>query len=177
MYQDSQPAISPNKTQFSNMSAAIEQFRVRHRQRCRVQQQQHKELNAKSLEVEEGRTRKIPANWRQKQEQAKSRYGCEDGNWPKAAGTEMYIGFNAFDFSSCPEALYDMEELEDNQPAPFRDNQQLNYMPTSTSTSLWGLLTLRQSSGPSPFDLQVRSVPEQYANYDERRRAVCYKLQ
>ncbi|EGZ29695.1 hypothetical protein PHYSODRAFT_475058 [Phytophthora sojae] len=160
-----QPSILPSNAQFSSASAAIEQFRLRQRQLCRGQQQQ-KQSNAGSLEVENGRTRKIPANWRRKQEQTThSRYGYEDGNWPKAAGTEMYIGFNAFDFSSCPEALSDMEQQQ----------------PTSTTVGLMGVQGFQQPSSltrPSSFDMQAtRSAPEHYATYDERRRALYYQSQ
>ncbi|KAG6617128.1 uncharacterized protein IUM83_04852 [Phytophthora cinnamomi] len=184
MVQVSQPAISPSNNQFSSSSAAIEQFRIRHRQLCRGQQQQQlkQQRYAESLEVEEGRARKISANWRQKQkqEQAQSRYGYEDGNWPKAAGTEMHIGFNAFDFSSCPEAFYDLEEQEDNQAASCKGSQQPQQhgatLGALTSASSWGLQSFRHPGGiirSTPFDLQAtRNAPDHHANNDERRRAL-----
>ncbi|KAK1947498.1 hypothetical protein P3T76_001508 [Phytophthora citrophthora] len=66
--------------------------------------------NGESLDVEGGRTRKVSAKWRQRQHQAQRGLGFDDGIWPVSAGTEMHIGFNAFDFSACPEAFDEEEE-------------------------------------------------------------------
>ncbi|GMF64542.1 unnamed protein product [Phytophthora lilii] len=63
-----------------------------------------------ALDVDEGRTRKISAKWRQKQQETHIRHQFDDGIWPQAAGTEMHLGFNAFDFSASPEAFYDEPE-------------------------------------------------------------------
>ncbi|GMF64540.1 unnamed protein product [Phytophthora lilii] len=77
-------------------------------------------IKIESLDEDEGRTRKIPAKWRQKHEQRQQQQRqvssnfFDDGIWPESDGTEMHLGFNAFDFSASPEAFYDeTEELDD----------------------------------------------------------------
>ncbi|GMF39604.1 unnamed protein product [Phytophthora fragariaefolia] len=174
MFKVSPPAISPSNSQFSNASAVIEQFRIRHRQLSRGQQHQKLPSNTgESLEVEDGRARKVPANWREKHERSRSAHGHEDGNWPKPAGTEMHIGFNAFDFSSCPEALYDMEEQSDNLAATPESNQQQYHVET-TSGSVWGIEHQCGFIRSSAFELMAtqQKTPGHGTNCDGRRRAL-----
>ncbi|GMF17438.1 unnamed protein product [Phytophthora lilii] len=126
MFAVSQTRISPNNKEAS----AIEQYRACHRRICRDERQFACSTSSavESLDVDEGRTRKVSAKWRLKRQlQSQSSVGYDDGNWPKAAGTEMHIGYNAFDFSSCPEALYDMEVPQSQGAAelsPSENNQQ-----------------------------------------------------
>eukprot|EP00644_Phytophthora_capsici_P004500 jgi/Phyca11/111136/e_gw1.19.296.1 len=85
----------------------IEKFRARHRRLCRVQQQcLSPNSSIESLDVDDGRRRKVSAKWRQRQ-QTQHCNQLDDGYWPKSAGTEMHLGFNAFDFSASPEGFYD----------------------------------------------------------------------
>jgi hypothetical protein len=86
----------------------IERFRARHRRMARGQQQPAS-VRVESLDVDDGRTRKISATWRQRQQLAQRNH-FDDGIWPQSAGTEMHLGFNAFDFSSSPEAFCDDTE-------------------------------------------------------------------
>ncbi|OWZ02303.1 hypothetical protein PHMEG_00026157 [Phytophthora megakarya] len=96
---------------FSDEAAEIERFRARHRRLCRQQHVPVSTSNVEALDADDGRTRKISAKWRQKQ-QTQHRNQNEDGVWPQSAGTEMHMGFNAFDFASSPEAFYDKEPVE-----------------------------------------------------------------
>ncbi|KAK1945467.1 hypothetical protein P3T76_002515 [Phytophthora citrophthora] len=90
-------------------ASEIEKFRARHRRLCRVQQQSlSPSPRIESLDVDDGRRRKTSAQWRQKKQNCNQ---LDDGYWPKSAGTEMHLGFNAFDFSASPEGFYD-EALE-----------------------------------------------------------------
>ncbi|GMF49242.1 unnamed protein product [Phytophthora fragariaefolia] len=72
-----------------------------------------------ALDEDEGRARKISAKWRLKQQHDQLCRQLEDGYWPKSAGTEMHLGFNAFDFSSSPEAFNDevKEPVEEIGPS------------------------------------------------------------
>ncbi|EGZ29697.1 hypothetical protein PHYSODRAFT_414371, partial [Phytophthora sojae] len=82
----------------------VERLRARQRRMHPINQRQDHSVRssrAASLDEHEGRRRKISANWSRKQEHNKSH---DDGNWPLPAGTEMHMGYNAFDFSTCPEA-------------------------------------------------------------------------
>ncbi|KAG1711404.1 hypothetical protein DVH05_008656 [Phytophthora capsici] len=105
------PPVNVGKTKFSKEELEIERFRAHHRCTHRGHQSNAMDnRNAESLDVEGGRVRKVSAKWRQRQHQTQRGLGFDDGIWPVSAGTEMHIGFNAFDFSACPEA-FEGEEL------------------------------------------------------------------
>ncbi|KAL3674830.1 hypothetical protein V7S43_000757 [Phytophthora oleae] len=124
--------VSVDKTKFSKKVPEIERFRAHHR--CIHRGHQPTVMgnrNAESLDVEGGRTRKVSAKWRQRQHQAQRGLGFDDGIWPVSAGTEMRIGFNAFDFSACPEA-FNAEE-EPSVPMPQSTTGSRTHMLTSST--------------------------------------------
>ncbi|KAG6614771.1 uncharacterized protein IUM83_04116 [Phytophthora cinnamomi] len=103
-----QLAPSSDARKASQSASEVERFRAPHRRLCR-DQLRPAALSPKvePLDQDEGRTRKISTKWRQKQQHDRLCSQFEDGYWPQSAGTEMHLGFNAFDFSSSPEAFYD----------------------------------------------------------------------
>ncbi|KAL3656886.1 hypothetical protein V7S43_018226 [Phytophthora oleae] len=101
------PTLPSDRRRNSLPAPNIEKFRARHRRLCRVQQQAVSPNSMiESQDVDDGRRRKISVKWRQKQ-QTQHCNQFDDGYWPKSAGTEMHLGFNAFDFSASPEGFYD----------------------------------------------------------------------
>ncbi|KAG7389569.1 hypothetical protein PHYPSEUDO_010214 [Phytophthora pseudosyringae] len=161
-------ALPSDSGQFSEEAAEIERFRARHRRMCRGQQQAATATapSIEALDVDDGRTRKISAKWRLKQQQTQRRNRHEDGLWPQSAGTEMHIGFNAFDFSSSPEAFYDEPEeakasSSAQEDAEERRRQHMAEVATQVtamgfnSASLWeqSFPGLRQPGGP------IRQLP------------------
>ncbi|EGZ16883.1 hypothetical protein PHYSODRAFT_503501 [Phytophthora sojae] len=121
MFQFTAPALPCGGIQTNRSASEVERFRARHRRLCRGQPQSAAlSLSSKvdAPDEDEGRKRKISANWRQKQRQDRLCSQFEDGYWPKSAGTEMHLGFNAFDFSSSPEAFCDepVEPVEEKKP-------------------------------------------------------------
>ncbi|KAF4148116.1 hypothetical protein GN958_ATG02703 [Phytophthora infestans] len=103
------PSLSSGPN-FSRELLEVERFRARHRRLCRGQQAALPVSRIEALDVEEDRTRKIPANWRQKQQQAQTLNHFDDGYWPESAGTEMHLGYNAFDSTASPEGFCDDTE-------------------------------------------------------------------
>ncbi|KAE8915687.1 hypothetical protein PF005_g22055 [Phytophthora fragariae] len=96
----------------------VERFRARHRRLCR-DHHENSPPNAKieSLDEDDGRTRKISAKWRERRLLQQTWHQHEDGYWPKSAGTEMHLGFNAFDFTASPEAFNN----EPDDPIEIKD--------------------------------------------------------
>ncbi|KAG7379909.1 hypothetical protein PHYPSEUDO_008031 [Phytophthora pseudosyringae] len=120
MFQFMTPALPSGGPRTSLPASEIERFRARHRRLCRGQQAASPSSSRiEALDVDEGRTRKISANWRHKQQQTQLRNQFDDGYWPKSAGTEMHLGFNAFDFSASPEAFCDDAEESVATEAPI----------------------------------------------------------
>ncbi|KAG3118338.1 hypothetical protein PI124_g1343 [Phytophthora idaei] len=104
------PAPPSYGAKFSEEAVEIERFRARHRRMCRGQQNNSlTTARIEALDVDDGRTRKISAKWRQKQQHCSQ---PDDGMWSQSTGTEMDVGFNAFDFSSAPGAFYDEEPAQ-----------------------------------------------------------------
>ncbi|KAG1686521.1 hypothetical protein DVH05_006487 [Phytophthora capsici] len=159
---------------------------------CRGQQSNAATSSIEALDVDDGRTRKISAKWRQKQQQQRNSH--DDGIWPQSAGTEMHMGFNAFDFSSSPEAFYeDTEELVKARPEmPVEDEEEKRRQHMANvakqvtamgfnSASLWeqSFPGLRQPGGP------IRQLPayghgsmnqslwRPPVTYEDQRRALC----
>ncbi|CAI5701677.1 hypothetical protein KXD40_002879 [Peronospora effusa] len=89
-------------------SSEIERFRARQRRRCRGQAVATSRMKMEKLDIDNGRSRKISANWQQQRIQCCNQ--DDDGIWSRSAGTEMHLGYNAFDFSASPEAFYDVPE-------------------------------------------------------------------
>ncbi|ETI45917.1 hypothetical protein F443_09627 [Phytophthora nicotianae P1569] len=111
MFQFISPSPLPSDgPKISRQVSEIERFRARHRRLCRGQQTALPGSRIEALDVDEGRTRKIPANWRKKQQQAQARNNLDDGYWPESAGTEMHLGYNAFDSIASPEGFFDETE-------------------------------------------------------------------
>ncbi|KAL4173390.1 hypothetical protein KRP22_005346 [Phytophthora ramorum] len=108
MLQFISPTVGPK---LDDEAVEIERFRARHRRLLRHQAQQFTPSSkVEDLDVDDGRKRKISANWRLKQQQTQVSIQQGDGHWPASAGTEMLMGFNAFDFSASPEAFYGEQE-------------------------------------------------------------------
>ncbi|KAK1945468.1 hypothetical protein P3T76_002516 [Phytophthora citrophthora] len=155
--------LPSDSEKFSQEAAEIEKFRARHRRMRRGQQLNAATSNIEALDVDDGRTRKISAKWRQKQQQQRNSH--DDGIWPQSAGTEMHMGFNAFDFSSSPEAFCDdTEELVETLPVEDEEEKRRQHMADVgkqvtamgfNSASLWeqSFPGLRQPGGP------IRQLP------------------
>ncbi|CAI5700974.1 hypothetical protein KXD40_008468 [Peronospora effusa] len=79
--------------QRNDEAADIEQFRTLHRRLFRIQ---HELLKTEALDEDDGRKRKISANWHQKQQQARTNKLQNDGQWLPAAGTNTMVHSNAF---------------------------------------------------------------------------------
>ncbi|KAH7488734.1 hypothetical protein KRP22_008624 [Phytophthora ramorum] len=188
MFQHSPPSISPSGTKSTQESADIERFRARHRRMCRGSQYGSITTSqVESLNADEGRTRKVSAKWRQKQ----NRSGFDDGNWPVSAGTEMHIGFNAFDFSASPEAFFEEEaEASVESKAPSYEDNQQGWLVSAekevttmgfNSASMWGPIGLRLSTGSmrsaSVNQSGVWGAPVHFASNDEQQRALYDKPQ
>lgn len=112
-------------SQINDEAAEIERFRARHRRLLRTQQQQFSpaSLKVEDLDEDDGRKRKISANWHLKQQQARASKLQDDSHWRQSAGAEMLAGLNAFDFSTSPEAFY-----EDPCAAVQNDTQRQQHM-------------------------------------------------
>ncbi|OWZ08733.1 hypothetical protein PHMEG_00018676 [Phytophthora megakarya] len=87
-----------------NDSSEIERLRARHRLLSRRQQNSTPVATIEDLDVDEGRRRKVSAKWRQQQ---------SDDHWVEATHSETHTSFNAFNFSSCPEAFDQPSTLTD----------------------------------------------------------------
>ncbi|RLN37087.1 hypothetical protein BBJ28_00007941 [Nothophytophthora sp. Chile5] len=175
--------------------AEIERFRARQRKLRRVQRQPE-QLSSKveDLDVHEGRTRKIPAKWRQQQQQQQqqqySNQQHDDGDWPVSAGTEMHMGFNAFDFSASPEAFFEPEQqqLEAEGQGLYDDSNSNNDTPekpqSSKTKSLWerrftGHHQLQEPERPKPklgHDA-LWGAPAHFATYGAQRQALYHQPQ
>ncbi|KAH7484169.1 uncharacterized protein KRP23_3240 [Phytophthora ramorum] len=112
--------------QFSPDVVEIERFRACHRRHRRNQQLNvAPSSNVEDLDVDEGRTRKTPAKWRERRQQQHQQLPVnhqEDGIWPESAGTEMHLGFNAFDFAASPECFVDeVEQPEESKALPSHE--------------------------------------------------------
>ncbi|KAE8915688.1 hypothetical protein PF003_g78 [Phytophthora fragariae] len=121
------PLESVSTASTRRSASEIERFRARHRRLCRESAALSLSPKVEALDEDGGRTRKISANWRQKQQRDRLCSEFEDGYWPKSAGTEMHLGFNAFDFSSSPEAFYDEPEEPVEEKAPAYEPDQLPF--------------------------------------------------
>jgi hypothetical protein len=160
-------------------AAKLEEYRARLRRSSRKPNQNWSgSAQVDSLDVEGGRARKIPAKWRRNEQR---RTGVDDGHWPQAAGTEMHVGYNAFDFSSCPEAFEDVGE----PASPFIQPQQMSSVEKEvtsmrfTSAAMWGssvpgtLGGSKQHAAPDQNDM--RRPPLHSVSIDERCRALYYQ--
>ncbi|GMF20932.1 unnamed protein product [Phytophthora fragariaefolia] len=165
-------------------AAEIERFRARHRRLCRGQQPDAPSAQVEDLDVDDGRTRKVSAKWRQQQQQLQVPVSnqFDDANW--AADAEMHAGFNAFDFSASPEAFGEQQQQSN---APREDNQLEQDQDEGgafKSTSLWErrFTGVRQPGGPSR---QLPTLgkdalwggPVHYVTHDAQRRALFYQPQ
>ncbi|KAL4105408.1 hypothetical protein PRIC1_003473 [Phytophthora ramorum] len=190
-----QPLVGPK---LSDEAAEIERFRARHR---RLQRDQTLLSTPSSkvgpLDVDDGRTRKISAKSRQKQQQMQLKSQQDDGNWPVAAGTEMHVGFNAFDFSASPEAFQEDPELHvesKSEPLDEKSEQKQKERMAGVakqvmsmgfnSAILWERRFPDQRQ-PGRFIRQlptfgqssVWSAPVHYATPNDQRRALYYQPQ
>ncbi|GMF30102.1 unnamed protein product [Phytophthora fragariaefolia] len=92
----------------------IELFRSRQRLQSRgLPPDSPPSARTDDLAMLEPRRRKTPAKWWHQQQQIGGQH--EDGRWPEPAGTEMRVGFNAFDSSASPEVFG-----QSRQPAAAR---------------------------------------------------------
>ncbi|KAE9046368.1 hypothetical protein PR003_g5544 [Phytophthora rubi] len=166
---------------FSEEAAEIERFRARHRRLCRGQTPDvTPSPQVEDLDVDDGRTRKISAKWRQQQQQQQQvppvSNQTDDANW--ATDSEMSMGFNAFDFSASPEAFYESEQQQEES------NNQEEQDDAFKSASLWErrFPGLRQPGGP------IRQLPTlgqdalwggpaHYATQEAQRRVLYYQPQ
>jgi hypothetical protein len=157
----------------ANQEAAdIERFRARHRRLCRGQKPEATPSpQVEDLDVEDGRTRKVSAKWRQQQQRQIPVSNQFDD-------AEMHMGFNAFDFSASPEAFGETAQQQQQQEsrAPLcPDNQD-----GVTSSSLWGR---RKQPGTPARELPTLGQdalwggPVHYANREAQRRALYYQPQ
>ncbi|KAE9283127.1 hypothetical protein PF008_g27478 [Phytophthora fragariae] len=196
------PLESVSTASTRRSASEIERFRARHRRLCRESAALSLSPKVEALDEDGGRTRKISANWRQKQQRDRLCSEFEDGYWPKSAGTEMHLGFNAFDFSSSPEAFYDEPEepMEEKAPAyepdqvPFKvlppqlpvepssdeDVQQRQHM-TEVAKQVTAMgfngasLWQRRFPGLGPIQQLSTFGPVHYATIGDQRQALYYQ--
>ncbi|KAG2844791.1 hypothetical protein JG687_00003132 [Phytophthora cactorum] len=159
-------------------AADIERYRARHRRMCRGQQlDATPSPQVEDLDVEDGRTRKISAKWRQ-QTQPQQVPVCNQFH----DGAEMHMGFNAFDFSASPEAFNATgQQMESKAASPScQDNQDTG----DKNNSLWErrFPGLRQPGRP------VKQLPTlgqdalwggrvHYTTQDAQRQTLYYQPQ
>ncbi|KAG6620072.1 uncharacterized protein IUM83_05768 [Phytophthora cinnamomi] len=174
---------------FGEQAAEIERFRARHRRLCRGQQPMDATHSpqVEDLDVEDGRTRKISAKWRQQQQQQQQQVPPVSNQFDDAS-CGMHVGFNAFDFSASPEAFYESEQQQQHESSASscEDNQLEQDQQSSAfnSASLWErrFPGLRQPGEP------VRQLPTlgqdalwggpvHYASHEAQRRALYYQPQ
>ncbi|EEY54930.1 uncharacterized protein PITG_08502 [Phytophthora infestans T30-4] len=99
----------------------IERFRARHRRLLRRQQQQHSPAKVKDLDEDDGRRRKVSANWRRKQQE--QQHQSDDSHWCQSMSAGD--GFNAFDFSTSPEAFHDEPDIPLQSCVALQDEQRM----------------------------------------------------
>ncbi|KAL3670474.1 hypothetical protein V7S43_004793 [Phytophthora oleae] len=99
---------------FGEEAAEIERFRARHRRLLRARQQQVPS-SVESLDENDGRRRKISSKWRQKQQNSQ-----QNETWRQPVSS-----FNAFDFSTSPEAFCDESEAPVGPCATLQDEQHM----------------------------------------------------
>ncbi|CAI5716654.1 unnamed protein product [Peronospora destructor] len=106
MFQYLTSMLPSSGPKFGSEVSEIERFRACQRHLYRGQAVATSLTKIEKLDIDNGRTRKISAN--------RQRVQCcsedDDGIWPKSAGTETHLGYNAFDFSTSPEAFYNEPE-------------------------------------------------------------------
>ncbi|CAI5739732.1 unnamed protein product [Peronospora destructor] len=106
MFQHLTSMLPSSGPKFGSEVSEIERFRACQRHLYRGQAVATSLTKIEKIDIDNGRTRKISAN--------RQRVQCcsqdDDGVWPKSAGTEMHLGYNAFDFSTSPEAFYNEPE-------------------------------------------------------------------
>lgn len=162
--------------------AEIERYRARHRRLCRNQQPETTpSAQVEDLDVDEGRTRKISAKWRQQQQQQQMPVNSQFDD-----GSELPMSFNAFDFSSSPEAFYETEQqtLENKAAAPSCQDNQVEQEGEHDAAGKNGRLWERRYSGLGPTK-QLPTLgqdalwggPVHYATQDAQRRAAFYQPQ
>ncbi|KAG6615423.1 uncharacterized protein IUM83_04952 [Phytophthora cinnamomi] len=100
---------------FGEEASEIERYRARQRLLSRALPPQSSAPSAWTEDSDE-RRRKTSAK---RQQQRLTVLSCqhEDGRWPEPAGTEMRVGFNAFDSSASPE-VFDHVQKPETQAAP-----------------------------------------------------------
>ncbi|CAH0517288.1 unnamed protein product [Peronospora belbahrii] len=99
--------LSSSDPNLSSDISEIEQFRARRRLLCRGQTTAMSPTENEEPIVEDGRMRKFSATWQQKQQLEQCHRQYDHAIWPRSAGIEMCMGYNAFDFSASPEVFYD----------------------------------------------------------------------
>ncbi|KAF4046736.1 hypothetical protein GN244_ATG01127 [Phytophthora infestans] len=162
-------------------AADIERYRARHRRMCRGQlPDATPSPQIEDLDVEDGRTRKISAKWRQ---QTQPQQVPVSNQFHDA---EMHVGFNAFDFSASPEAFHEPQEqqTESKAPASGQDNNQQTLHVEHDASSLWG----RRFPGHQASGHPVKQLPTlgqealwggrvHYTTQDAQRQALYYQPQ
>ncbi|CAI5724295.1 hypothetical protein KXD40_001001 [Peronospora effusa] len=175
--------FTSNGSKFNEQAAEIEKYRARHRQLCRNQQPDAtRSTHVEDLDVEDGRTRKISAKWRQEHEHEQQ---FPVGNQLDA---EMHMSSNAFDFSTSPEAFYETEQqqqqLESKGPS-CQNNQQSEEQTRKRNAngSLWERRSLvRPTSGsarqvPTLGKEALWGSPMHYVTQDAQRQALYFQPQ
>ncbi|EEY57382.1 uncharacterized protein PITG_11233 [Phytophthora infestans T30-4] len=110
-------------------AADIERYRARHRRMCRGQlPDATPSPQIEDLDVEDGRTRKISAKWRQQTQPQQVPVSNQ------LHDAEMHVGFNAFDFSASPEASLWGRRFPGHQASGHPVKQ----LPTLGQEALWG---------------------------------------
>ncbi|GMF17511.1 unnamed protein product [Phytophthora lilii] len=133
--------------------------------------------------MEDGRTRKISAKWRQQQQQQQVPVTnqFDDAGW--ADDAETHVGFNAFDFSASPEAFDGSEQQQGQSKAPAepsQDNQQVEQEQEARNASLWERRRQQDGLGrqlPTLGQDALWGGPVHYATHDAQRRALYYQPQ
>ncbi|KAE9042254.1 hypothetical protein PR003_g4182 [Phytophthora rubi] len=94
---------------FSEDASEIERYRTRQRLLSRGQPRGSPSPGCtEDSDAHDERRRKTSVKWQHRQQQQQhTLLGSqhEDGRWPEPAGTEMRVGFNAFDSSASPEVF------------------------------------------------------------------------
>ncbi|KAG3016367.1 hypothetical protein PC121_g5941 [Phytophthora cactorum] len=154
--------ISPSED-----AAEIERFRARHRRLLRPQQQQQSPAKVEALDEDDGRRRKISANWRRKQQQVTHQ---SDSQWCQSIGTGD--GLNAFDFTMSPEAFHDEPVTPVEPCAALQDEQRMADVARQVTSMGFHCGSMWSRTGPSHW-----GPPTSYATCVDQRRTLYNRPQ
>ncbi|ETI43398.1 hypothetical protein F443_11644 [Phytophthora nicotianae P1569] len=148
----------------SDDATEIERFRARHRRLLRTQQHQNSSAKVEDLEEDDGRRRKISANWRRKQQVTHQ----SDSHWCQSIS--VGDGFNAFDFSTSPEAFHDEPETPLESCSVLQDEQRMADVARQVTSMGFHCASMWSTTGQSHW-----GPPTNYIPCADQRRAALYQ--